>query len=1276
MRLFKRILIAIGIVVSVAGVAMVATTVFRLTVGSQALARELADLANRYLVDPATTRIRIGDVGGNALTGLELHRIQIEVRSGKESSDWLPFLVVERLRVDYRFYELVRRRVRVRELEVVEPRIAIRSGSPLPRLRSRGQKDDHESSRPGLILDIGRLRVERGKVLRDTTEVSLDLAAALRVGAGTLAVALDSLGVKAGNHPELVVTGQAHARGDSIALEEVNLRFGGTRVEVAGTLDGTQGGRLKLVFDPLDLADALAVSGTGALLGRSGWVRGQAVVEGRWSDLELGIDLEAMVGEDRIENLAGRGRVTANRVEVENLALTLNGIPFKASGQVGLGENRGATFGTLEFTDIDLNDFPWLRAQPWMPEGALSGVLTVGAEEHGRDGRQRPFDLKVTRGVVRGIVVAPAHFSGAIFGEGRVRLDEYQVTTRGGVIKGQGTIDPRGELALDQEIQVSDLRALAGMFGERRFGGEGRLDLKLTGPVRSPVFEAQGFFDSVAFGPARLAGVAVELSRGAFRPEFTMVFDATAAGGALGGRAIDTLAVAGDCQGRALAVERLVVARGKDEIRAVGGVDFSPGQIVIEVTALEATMRKEHWEIPSPARITRMGKVWKVDGLNLTGSLGALALSGTLDRGGPTTALDLHVVDVDLRSLGAFLGTQAYSGNVEVTLMARGGGADSRLEFHAKGDSVRVKSFAAKHVELIGSVHGETITISRLIVERGGTIEVAGDIRFPQPLQNLAALRNLGNRAAWEQAVVDLGVKAMAIDLEAWHGIHPQLDRWVGVVDLTATFTGNPGMPDGTLALRAETLKMGVEELGPIETQMRMHGGFILIERQKFTIAGSSMIVNGSIPVGLSLLAPPVINKDLPLELKIDLVGGGLGLARFITDKVVDAGGTVHGAIELSGTLRELRYQGAIEVAEAWLQIRAREETLEKISGRIELAGDHIKLINIVGSDGDEGTLRADGTLRFLEGGLTYDITLELTRFDVGSSGEYSAELSGVVTLRRSAGGGLPVYTGQIVLHRLDYLREVGRSGGGDPGPSSWVGRFDVEIPGKVWIRNADLDVELEGDITYERTVSGATVLGQLETRRGRARLFGHTFKVTNGDLWFTDPDKVDPEVNVTAETQLPEARVFANITGRASDRKVILSSEPPYDQGALWKMLVPGVGDVTGLVAMTPFMREVEGTIFQEVPGLSVSLEERVDEDSTDPTFGVRAGTYLGSELFFSAYQGFSQSSDQDVSLEYELSPLFLLKGSAVRRGVTEAGSNEAIEQEYNIDLNMRWEF
>jgi translocation and assembly module TamB len=540
------------------------------------------------------------------------------------------------------------------------------------------------------------------------------------------------------------------------------------------------------------------------------------------------------------------------------------------------------------------------------------------------------------------------------------------------------------------------------------------------------------------------------------------------------------------------------------------------------------------------------------------------------------------------------------------------------------------------------------------------------------------ALRHLGAAGAWSTATVDLRVRAPELDLAAWRGVHPVLERLGGTVDLALALGGPAAAPDGSLTLRAAHLAVGEEDLGPVDARGRLDGGQLVLDELRFSLGGSPLAVRGSTPVRLRLTGLPALARDEPLDLRIELVQASLGAARYITDRVADAEGPVNGAIELSGSLAAPVFRGAADVAGGRLRVRGREETLEDVAGHIEFAGDRIRFTGVTATDGADGRLSAEGTIELR--GLKvagYEAVVKLERFQVESSGDYQAVLDGSFTLVRRGAGGLPEYTGSVVVRRLDYLREVvGRGAPAEPGPSSWVGHFDLDLPRNAWIRNMDLEVELKGQLTYEREVSGIVLLGRLETVRGRYDLFGHTFRITSGEIQFNDPVEIDPELNVTGETRIPEARIFATITGRASDRQVTLTSDPDYDQATLWKMLVPsGRGEVTSLVAMTPLVRELERSLSREIPGLSVSIESQTSETGDQPILGARVGKTIGSDVFVSAYQGFSSTSQQDVSVEYGLGTLFFLKGSAVRRGVTE-GTSQDIEQEYNIDLNLRFEF
>ena len=117
------------------------------------------------------------------------------------------------------------------------------------------------------------------------------------------------------------------------------------------------------------------------------------------------------------------------------------------------------------------------------------------------------------------------------------------------------------------------------------------------------------------------------------------------------------------------------------------------------------------------------------------------------------------------------------------------------------------------------------------------------------------------------------------------------------------------------------------------------------------------------------------------------------------------------------------------------------------------------------------------------------------------------------------------------------------------------------------------------------------------------------------------------------------------------------------------------GTSDVSNLVAMTPFIRDFERRISQDIPGLSVTIEMSDPRTGSQSGLGARVGTYLGDEVFVSAYQGFASTSDQDVSVEYQLSEIVFVQGQAVRRGVQESGSKD-VDEEYNLNLNLRWEF
>jgi autotransporter translocation and assembly factor TamB len=635
---------------------------------------------------------------------------------------------------------------------------------------------------------------------------------------------------------------------------------------------------------------------------------------------------------------------------------------------------------------------------------------------------------------------------------------------------------------------------------------------------------------------------------------------------------------------------------------------------------------------------------------------------------------------VDLAALEWLHRIPGLAGRIDLRCEAKDHGAGLELQAELAADSLNVRGFTAERATLSAVLSGNTLEIPKATLVRGGTIELRGRLHLP-PDPAGVGLKRFAAREALRESSIELDLAAPALDLAAWHGLNSQLDQVSGRIALTMALTGSPLAPDGLVTLKAEELAVAGEPIGPLDILAELDRGQLAIARAEVNPSGGPIVVIGPTPVKVSLVAAPVLDREAELNLTVELPGASLGVARYLHDRVADAEGELLGRVEVGGTLAEPRLAGIVNIAGGTVQVRGRDEVLDRVVGQVVFEGEVIRLVEVTATDGKKGRFRASGEV-VLQGPKVrgYDLTVVLQEFTVGVPGEYQGTIDATFTLRKNmAGAGqLAEYTGDVRVLQLDYLREiVSRSRPSEPGPSSWIGTFSIDLPRNVWIRNTDLEIELKGRVTYERTITGSVVLGEVETVRGRYDLFGHTFRITDGDIQFTDPERIDPVVNVSAETRIPEARIFATISGRASDRQVTLTSDPDYDQSTILKLLVPtGTSEVTSLLALTPVVQELERALSHQIPGLSLQMESRTVEGAEESTLGARVGTYVVPELFISAYQGFSSSTEQDVSVEYGLSDIMFVKGSVVRRGVTAGTSGKDVLEEYNVDLNLRWEF
>jgi autotransporter translocation and assembly factor TamB len=241
--------------------------------------------------------------------------------------------------------------------------------------------------------------------------------------------------------------------------------------------------------------------------------------------------------------------------------------------------------------------------------------------------------------------------------------------------------------------------------------------------------------------------------------------------------------------------------------------------------------------------------------------------------------------------------------------------------------------------------------------------------------------------------------------------------------------------------------------------------------------------------------------------------------------------------------------------------------------------------------------------------------------------------------------------------------------------------RFDLEIKAPNAFRidtnliqlSASADLNLRG--TYDRPV----LLGRAEVDRGVVNFEGRRYRVTRGTLDFSNPTKIEPFIDVEAETNVrvpgQTYRVVVSITGTPSRlAQPTLESDPPLPQAEVVALLLSDV-QPGPLSAVAPELQRLQNPNRTETDilrtratqALSSPLSSEVGR-VVEQTFGVdtfqvspsftdpnaltsrlnpTARVTIGKRISDRAYLTFSRSlnstfNDQILLLEYEASDRF----------------------------------
>ena len=459
---------------------------------------------------------------------------------------------------------------------------------------------------------------------------------------------------------------------------------------------------------------------------------------------------------------------------------------------------------------------------------------------------------------------------------------------------------------------------------------------------------------------------------------------------------------------------------------------------------------------------------------------------------------------------------------------------------------------------------------------------------------------------------------------------------------------------DGAIVLDAARFTFSgipVEQQRP--SRIELSKGTLTVADVSWVIAEHPIALAGSI--GIAAANPPI---DLAVKGLVDLrvLSALTSAVAFDGNADVDA--------RIGGTVATPALAGRITLMDAELAVAEPRLILSELNGAIELNGQ-VAVFQGVRGVANGGTLIVDGPVAFenmtLSGGAVniqaQGVALEIPR-------GLRSELDALVTFRPDPRN--PSLTGDIRVVQSAYTETItiaafARQAAAPVTPGALNRPYLDRLQLNLVLTTTD-DIVIDNN--YGRLAAGADVRllgtaatpgmeGRITLREGgQIFLAGRTFRITRGDISFTDRRHIHPEFNIAAEANLGTGtgNVTMTLTGTLERPQIDLSSEQgSRTPGEIAAEIVGSTNTETALTLLSADLLGVTGRAI----GLDAFRVERGDyedqdfrdyqddptligQNRTDPTTRLTVGKRLSDQVEFTVSQNLRENGKATFIISY----------------------------------------
>lgn len=505
-----------------------------------------------------------------------------------------------------------------------------------------------------------------------------------------------------------------------------------------------------------------------------------------------------------------------------------------------------------------------------------------------------------------------------------------------------------------------------------------------------------------------------------------------------------------------------------------------------------------------------------------------------------------------------------------------------------------------------------------------------------------------------------------------------------GMLDFEINITGDLNSPKLNTKLSLDNVRFEQFTADRLSIECRYADRLFNLDRLAITRFGQVSEISLSVPINLGL--GPESGKLLDQPMSGEIVLRDIGTWAFfpMAELLSVYEGRVDLNVKLSGTPFKPLLNGEMTIANAKMVLRPFGMYLHKVQALGHFNADSLVIDNITASTENQGKVeikRGEIILdKFMPTTMYFLIMVEKApvRNIPFIEGNVNAriEIGGTVKYPRIKG---EVYANSALITLPFAPAEEPPPPEGGAKPLD----LDLSITGDqgIWLRNADADIELKIENLNVRMQQNVLFLsGRLETIRGEYRFADRRFDITEGQLTFTNAAIINPELNLSAQTDLNDekrTKVFLKVGGTALQPKLSFSSEPSMPEQDILTMISVGMkldgednGDLTGQVINrgADYLSNMLGGLIQKKTGL-VDVVKMKTYTGQEKGAQVTLGKYVTRNIFVSYTRGFAA----DLSDEFRAEYLFGTRSSLF---VQRSKDEDNKEQKINLGIRMKFKY